>query len=153
MNPCNASPVASLPTGEKWIFEIKLDGYRCVAVKRGSEVTLYSRNEKVLNKRFSKVVDALTSLEGDFVLDGELVAFDTKGRPSFQPLHSDQPRGLLMYFYAFDFLNQDGELLLSFPIQRRRELLAGLLSEPEDPLRLSPQMRAPSGDVLERAQA
>jgi ATP dependent DNA ligase domain len=43
-------------------FEIKFDGYRCVAVKRGSEVTLLSRNEKVLNKRFPKVVDALAPL-------------------------------------------------------------------------------------------
>jgi ATP-dependent DNA ligase len=45
-------------------FEIKFDGYRCVAVKRGSEVTLLSRNEKVLNKRFPKVVDALAPLGG-----------------------------------------------------------------------------------------
>ena len=77
-------PVSSLPTGENWTFEIKFDGYRCLAVKRGSEVTLFSRNEKVLNKRFPKIVDALASLEGKFVLDGEVVAFDTQGRPSFQ---------------------------------------------------------------------
>ena len=55
-------------------FEIKFDGYRCIVVKRGSAVTLFSRNEKVLNKRFPKVVDALASLGSDFVLDGELVS-------------------------------------------------------------------------------
>jgi ATP-dependent DNA ligase len=43
-------------------FEIKFDGYRCIAVKRGSEVTLFSRNEKVLDKRFQKVVDAIAEL-------------------------------------------------------------------------------------------
>jgi bifunctional non-homologous end joining protein LigD len=118
-------------------------------VKRGSQVTLYSRNEKVLNKRFPKLVGALASLDGDFVLDGELVAFDTKGRPSFQLLQSSQSRELPVYFYAFDLLNHDGELLLSSPIERRRELLRGLLSEPEDSLRLSPQLQAPSGHVLE----
>ena len=73
IEPMQCKPVTALPGDEKWIFEIKFDGYRCIAVKRGSEVTLFSRNEKVLNKRFPKVVDALASLGGDFVLDGELV--------------------------------------------------------------------------------
>ena len=47
-----------------------------------------------------------------------------------------------VFFYAFDLLNQDGELLLSSPIERRRKLLAKLLSDPDDPLRLSPQLQA-----------
>ena len=45
-------PVTALPAGEKWTFETKFDGYRCIAAKRGSAVTLFSRNEKVLNERF-----------------------------------------------------------------------------------------------------
>ena len=65
-------PVAALPVGEKWTFEIKFDGYRRIAVKRGREVTLFSRHKKVLNRRFSSVVEALASLGGDFVLDGDL---------------------------------------------------------------------------------
>jgi hypothetical protein len=60
-------PVTVLPAGEKWTFEIKFDGYRCIAVKRGSAVTLFSRNKKVLNERFPKVVAALASVGGDFV--------------------------------------------------------------------------------------
>ena len=149
IEPMQCKPIASLPTGEKWTFEIKFDGYRCIVVKRGSQVTLYSRNEKVLNNRFPKLVGALASLDGDFVLDGELVALDTKGRPSFQVLQGSHSRELPVYFYAFDLLNRNAELLLSSPIERRRELLGGLLSEPEDPLRLSPQLQAPSGHVLE----
>ena len=76
-------PVTALPTGETWAFEVKLDGYRCIVVKRGTEVTLFSRHKKVLNKRFPGVVETLALLDGDFVLDGELVALDSQGRPSF----------------------------------------------------------------------
>jgi bifunctional non-homologous end joining protein LigD len=142
-------PVTALPGDEKWTFEIKFDGYRCIAVKRGTAITLFSRNEKVLNKRFPKVVDALASLGSDFVLDGELVAFDPQGRPSFQLLQNNQSRALPVYFYAFDLLNRDGESLVSLAIERRRELLERLLDAPEDPLRLSPLLRAPLGQVLE----
>jgi hypothetical protein len=65
-------PVTALPAGEKWSFEIKLDGYRCIAVKRALEVTLFSRHKKALNRRFRSVVEALASLAGDFALDENL---------------------------------------------------------------------------------
>jgi len=92
---------------------------------------LFSRNEKVLSKRFPKVVDALASLGGDFVLDGELVAIDPQGRPSFQLLQNNQSQTLPVYFYAFDLLNRDGEALVSLAIERRRELLERLLGTPK----------------------
>jgi bifunctional non-homologous end joining protein LigD len=142
-------PVTALSDDEKSIFEIKFDGYRCIAVKRGREVMLFSRNQKVLNKRFPRVVEALATLGDDFVLDGELVAFDSQGRPSFQLLQNNLSRALPVYFYAFDLLNRNGELLVDLPIERRRELLGRMLPEPEDPLRLSPLLRGPSGQVLE----
>ena len=141
--------VTALPEGENWTFEIKFDGYRCIAVKRGREVTLFSRNQKVLSRRFPVIVDVLASLAGDFVFDGELVALDPQGRPSFQLLQNNLSRSLPVYFYAFDLLNRNGELLLNFSIERRRELLASVLPAPEDPMRLSPLLRAPSGQVLE----
>ena len=59
IEPMQCKPVTALPTEEKWTFEIKFDGYRCIAVKRGREATLFSRNQKVLSKRFSKVVKRL----------------------------------------------------------------------------------------------
>ena len=149
IEPKQCKAVAALSADDKWTFEIKFDGYRCIAVKRGREITLFSRNEKVLNKRFPKVVDALASLGGDFVLDGEPVVFDPQGRPSFQLLQNNQSWALPIYFYAFDLLNRDGESLVSLAIERRRELLGRLLVTPEDPLRLSPLLRAPSGQVLE----
>jgi bifunctional non-homologous end joining protein LigD len=109
---------------------------------------LFSRNKKVLNKRFPKVVQALASLGGDFVLDGELVALDSQGRPSFQFLQNNLSRTLPVYFYAFDLLNRDGGSLLHVPIERRRDELGRMLPA-DDPLRLSPLLQAPSGQVLE----
>jgi bifunctional non-homologous end joining protein LigD len=93
--------VTALPSDEQWTFEIKFDGYRCIAVKRRSEVTLFSRNQKVLNRRFPKIVEALASLKGDFVLDGELVALDLQGKPSFQLLQSNISHEVPVDFLRF----------------------------------------------------
>ena len=134
IEPMQCKPVTALPAGEKWTFEIKFDGYRCIAVKRARDVTLFSRHQKVLNRRFPGVVEALASLEGDFVLDGELVALDSQGRPSFQILQNSLSHELPTYFYAFDLLNRNGELLVKLPLSRRRELLEDLLAAPKDPV-------------------
>jgi DNA ligase D-like protein (predicted ligase) len=149
IEPMQCKPVTALPAGENWSFEIKFDGYRCIAVKRGREVTVFSRHRKVLNRRFPSVVQALVSLESDFVLDGELVALDLQGRPSFQILQNNLSRTLPVYFYCFDLLNRDGETLVSSPIERRRGLLHNMLAAPKDPLRLSPLFHAQSEQVLE----
>jgi DNA ligase D-like protein (predicted ligase) len=105
--------------------------------------------QEVLSKRFPEVAEALALLEGDFVLDGELVAFEPQGRPLFQLLQNSLWQSLKIYFYAFDLLNQNGNLLVNLPFCRRRELLENLLAVPKDPLRLSPLLRASSGDLLE----
>jgi bifunctional non-homologous end joining protein LigD len=150
IEPMQCKPVTALPTGDKWTFEIKFDGYRCIVVKRGREVTLFSRHKKVLNRRFPSVVDALASFGSDFVLDGELVAFNQEGKPSFQLLQSNPSREVPpVYFDAFDLLNLDGEPLVNRSIERRRELLGSMLAAPEDPLRLSPLLQASAGEVLE----
>jgi bifunctional non-homologous end joining protein LigD len=117
-------------------FEIKFDGYRCIVVKRRREVTLFSRQKKLLNGRFPSVVEALASLEGDFILDGELVALDSQGRPSFQILQNNLSRALPVYFYCFDLLNRDGEALVSVPIERRCGLQYRMFAAPKDPLRI-----------------
>jgi hypothetical protein len=74
---------------------------------------------------------------------------DPQGRPSFHLLQNKPSRALPVYFYAFDLLNRNGELLVDLPIERRRELLGSMLAAPEDPLRLSPLLQASAGEVLE----
>ena len=149
IEPMQCKPVSELPSGEKWTFEIKFDGYRCIAVKRRREVTLFSRQKKLLNGRFPSVVEALASLEGDFILDGELVALDSQGRPSFQVLQNNLSRSHPVYFYCFDLLNREGRNLVNLPIERRRELLHKMFAAPVDPLRLFPLLHSPPGQILE----
>jgi bifunctional non-homologous end joining protein LigD len=152
IEPMRCKAVAALPEDEQWRFEVKFDGYRCIAVRSDAEITLYSRNRNILNDRFPNIVEALRSIDGDFVLDGEIVALDEQGRPSFQLLQNARGRPLSVYFYVFDLLNYGGEALQRETIERRLERLNELLPEPFDPLRLSPVLRASAGRILEEVR-
>ncbi len=149
VEPMKCKPVTQLPAEGNWTFEIKFDGYRCIALKDGDDVKLLSRNENGLNDRFPNVVRALADLPGDFAMDGEIVALDEKGRPSFQLLQHNLTRPLDVFFYAFDLLNRDHEDARLEPIERRRERLDELLPVSVDPLRRSPLLEAPAGQVLD----
>jgi len=79
--PCLA--VKKLPEGEAWEYELKLDGYRALAVKHDGQVTLFSRNKKRFNNCFPAITAAFARMLGD----GEIVAIDESGRrPSFSRL-------------------------------------------------------------------
>src|SRR5690242_18584391 len=85
IQPMQPELVTKLPVGPEWQYELKWDGYRAVAVKNGPQVSLISRNHKSLTAGFPSIVRQLSQLPVDqIVLDGELVAFDKEGRPSFQ---------------------------------------------------------------------
>jgi bifunctional non-homologous end joining protein LigD len=62
----------SLPSGEQWLYELKLDGYRAIAFKRDGAVHLRSRNDNDFNSRYPGVVKALTKLPENTVIDGEI---------------------------------------------------------------------------------
>src|SRR5882762_3059188 len=76
--------VSKLPEGSNWVWEVKLDGYRALAVKSGTGVTLFSRRRKSLNGQFPYIVEALADLLAGTVVDGEVVAIDESGRPDFK---------------------------------------------------------------------
>src|SRR5437762_1297577 len=113
IRPMLATPAATLPVGPHWSYEVKWDGYRAIAVKDGKRVRLVSRNEKDLTRDYPQVVASLGTLAaGHAVLDGEIVALDDEGRPSFQALQHRSTAGLALVYYAFDLLSADGQSLI-----------------------------------------
>jgi bifunctional non-homologous end joining protein LigD len=146
-----ALPVEKLPDGD-WLYEIKFDGYRALAFKDGKDVRLVSRNNKEFN--YPQLVDALKSLLAKHVvLDGEIAALDEKGRSSFQLLQIFKSSGgVPLVYYAFDLLSLEGKDLRDQPLSARRKLLANLLKNPPENIRLSDELRGSKEDLLRVAQ-
>jgi DNA ligase D-like protein (predicted ligase) len=119
-----------------WIFERKLDGIRCIAVRDGDDVRLWSRNDLSLNTRYPEVADALAAQAGErFAVDGEVVAFDGE-QTSFARLARRGREPVPVFFYVFDLLWLDGEDLRRLALRARKRLLREALSW-EDPLRFT----------------
>jgi bifunctional non-homologous end joining protein LigD len=118
-----ASSADALPVGSAWTYEVKWDGYRTLAVKNGTRVTLWSRNLKDATMLYPSIARSVAKVGArDALIDGEIVALDEEGRPSFQALHH-QAAHVLVY-YVFDVLHVDGRDLLKVPLEDRRPLLA-----------------------------
>lgn len=148
VEPMQCKPVQELPGDEGWSFELKFDGYRALAIKKGSKVALYSRREKRLDDRFPALPGALAPLKGEWVIDGEVVAMGENGQPSFQLLQNTSRPQREVLFYAFDLIHQDGEDLQKLPLEERRARLAEVMAQANDPVRLAPVLEAPAEEVL-----
>jgi DNA ligase D-like protein (predicted ligase) len=129
-------PVTTIPEGPGWTYEIKLDEFRLEVVRNGSETTLYSRRENVLNERFPYIAKALKGLPSGTVLDGELVALGPDGRPSFNLLQNFRSAESHITYYAFDILVQKNHDLTQLPLSERREILKSVV-EPQGHVDLS----------------
>src|SRR4051812_2155985 len=114
-------PVKTLPSDNQWEYELKLDGYRIEAIKHSGQVTLFSRNNKNLTNRYPGIVDACGDLPNGTILDGELVALDETGRPSFNRLQNASVITPVVYF-AFDLLRLSGRDLMQKSLRERREI-------------------------------
>jgi DNA ligase D-like protein (predicted ligase) len=146
--PTTASAMKAVLTNERfsdpdWIFERKLDGIRCIAIRDGGPVKLLSRNDLSLNGRYPHVV---ADLEADactrFAVDGEVVAFDG-AKTSFQALgHA----GASIFYYVFDVLWLDGEDVRDRPLRERKLLLKDALNF-QNHVRLT-QYRNEAGEAM-----
>ncbi|GAA0805090.1 hypothetical protein Sya03_23520 [Spirilliplanes yamanashiensis] len=132
------------PRGPGWAYEFKWDGVRAVVHLLGGRVQAFSRNDRDITASYPELAEVAALLAGhDAVLDGEIVALDAAGRPSFAQLqrrmHVHDPAASLVAqvpvrYYVFDLMHLDGEDLTGLPYRRRRELLDAL---------------GPAGDVVQ----
>jgi len=132
IRPMKATAVDQLPEGEEWLYEVKWDGYRALGRKHGEMVQLLSLKEKDMTSGFPGVAEALSGIAAQTALiDGEIVAIDAHGCPSFQALQNRASIGQdwQIVYYAFDLLNLEGWDMTRKPLRERktrlREILAG----------------------------
>src|SRR3954469_11304583 len=131
-------PSQVLPRGEKWLYELKFDGFRGIAIKNGKDVQLWSRQQNNMNKRFPRIVEAVQGLPvKSTIIDGEIVCLDQQGRPCFEDLQNFNPsKQPSLFFYAFDLLAVNSTTLVNQAIEKRKQQLRDLLPK-DGPLRLS----------------
>ncbi|MGE5063538.1 MAG: DNA polymerase ligase N-terminal domain-containing protein, partial [Myxococcales bacterium] len=134
--PQLATLVDDVPPGDSWIHEIKYDGYRLELAVGDGVATAWTRNGKDWSDKFKALVKAAAKLPAGCLIDGEAVAIDDDGKPSFQLLQStlkDQ-RGANLVFYAFDLLVDRGEDIRKLPNIVRKDRLASLLAGVNPPI-------------------
>ena len=129
VEPMYARSVQKLPDSREWRYEIKFDGYRCLSGKSQAGVTLWSRRQHLFTKQFTHIARACEQLKPDTLIDGEIVALDESGRPSFNLLQHPRSKASAIRYYAFDLLIYRGKSLLNIPLEHRRELLAEALRD------------------------
>ena len=147
IEPMKARLVDEPPKHGDWLYELKFDGIRAMAIKSDRKVSLISRNGNKLDARFPEIVEAVKNLPvREYVIDGEVVALDEDGRSSFQLLQGLEMEGRKapLRFYVFDLLQLDGKSLLGLPLEQRKQVLAKICENVGDPIRYSGEI---SGDV------
>jgi ATP-dependent DNA ligase len=148
LEPMDFLPVPNLPDGSQWLWEIKLDGYRAVAVKSGGVVTLYSRNKKILNKRFPYIIEPLRGLPDGTVVDGEIVALDDDGRPVFNLLQKFTSEAGRIRYFVFDLLFYDNRDLTRLTLLERRDMLRSLIKFDTGRVKVSEFVEASAEQIL-----
>ena len=135
--PMLATPASAPPPGDGWAFEVKWDGIRAIARADAQALRIASRSGEDATLRYPELAALAAAVGHDAILDGEIVALDREGRPSFQSLQRRmgltrpetirrRAREIPVTYVAFDLLALDGQSLIAEPYERRRELLSGL---------------------------
>jgi DNA ligase D-like protein (predicted ligase) len=123
IEPMYALAGQKLPHGQDWLYEVKFDGYRCLAGRDRTGVTLWSRRGNLFTTQFPHITQACERLPPGTLVDGEIVALDENGRVSFNLLQHHRSKAQALLFYVFDVLVYRDRSLLNEPLERRREIL------------------------------
>jgi DNA ligase D-like protein (predicted ligase) len=143
-----------LPEDKEWLYELKFDGYRALAIKSAGRVQLRSRNDNDFNARYPGIVDALAALPNDTAIDGEIVALDADGKPSFNLLQNYGSAVAPLHFFVFDVLVLNGKDVMADPLVKRRELLEKrVLPKLSEPVRYSHELKASLKDLIHSVKA
>jgi bifunctional non-homologous end joining protein LigD len=134
---------------EGYLFEIKWDGYRSIAMMNGKQIDLLSRNIKSFNEKFPPVFEAIKSWNIPAIVDGEIVALNEKGKPDFGRLQNwrSEANGELVY-YVFDIMWWNGYDLTKLPLTDRRKILEQVLPSENNVIRLSETFDATATELL-----
>jgi DNA ligase D-like protein (predicted ligase) len=143
----DCAPVPKLLDGHDWIYEIKLDGYRAVAVKTDGRVSLFSRRRKSFDHHYPLIVEALGEFPEGTVVDGEIVALDESGRPNFNLLQNFRSEASRIHYFIFDLLICNDRDLTKLPLVERRKLLKSLKLA-SGRIRIAEQFEASAHDML-----
>jgi bifunctional non-homologous end joining protein LigD len=136
IRPCSPKTTKSVPAGDAWLHEPKLDGYRLQVIKEGHQVRLYSRRGNEWTDRLPRLVAALADITcRSAIIDAELCLRGAGGVPNFYGLPSAMRRGRQrpLVVFAFDLLRRDGRDLRTLPLLERRRRLERLLTRSDIP--------------------
>ena len=143
-----------LAEGPAWQYEIKLDGYRAIAFKTGGRVQLRSRNDNDFNRQYAHIVKALEAMPDETVIDGEVVALDEAGKPSFNLLQNYVSSKIPILFYAFDVMILRGKDVTGEPLSNRTALLEEhVLTRLDEPIRSVGVLEADLSDLIVAVRA
>jgi bifunctional non-homologous end joining protein LigD len=149
--PCLPIKAPQPPSGDIWLHEIKLDGFRVIARKDGERVRLYSRPGNDLTKRFPLIAEAVARLRPrSCIIDGEAVVLGDDGLPSFDRLRYRR-RDASVILVAFDLIELNGDDLRRDPIEKRRAALARLLSRAAPRIQFNEHIEEDGEIVFEHA--
>jgi bifunctional non-homologous end joining protein LigD len=144
--------VPKLPDGPNWLFEIKLDGYRAMAVKSGGRLNLFSRRRNSFNTQYSLVFEALADLPDNTVIDGEIVALNESGRPDFNRLQHYRAEASRIHYFVFDLLVYNNRDLTQLPLIERRQIMKSVLKLESPRIHIAEHFEASAGDMLSAAR-
>ena len=143
-----------LPESQDVIYELKLDGYRAIAFKSGGKVCLRSRNDNDFASRYQSIAKALQGMPDETVIDGEVVALDENGKPSFNMLQNYSSEAAPLIFYVFDVMILSGKDVMGETLVARRRLLeTEVLPNLQAPIRYTGALDAKLSDLITSVKA